>query len=111
MGFGSWEVWAVDLVVLSGVLLALLYTYFHKNYTYWEKQHIPYLKPKFPFGNMADSFLMRKGIGEAWVSKSIDNTNILLLVVGDFRAVLPWSSGLGSGCFAQNFVRHLQRWR
>lgn len=68
MGLGSWEVWAIDFAVLSFILLFLVYNYFRKNYTYWEKQNIPYLKPKFPFGNMEDSFLMRKGIGEAWVN-------------------------------------------
>lgn len=70
MGLGSWEVWAIDFVVLSMVLVFLLYSYFNKNYSYWKKQNIPYLKPKFPFGNMADSFLMKKGIGEAWVSEN-----------------------------------------
>lgn len=98
MGFGSWDIWAVDAAILLAVLAGLIYTYFRQNYTYWEKQNIPFLKPKFPFGNMEDSFLMRKGIGETWVRKRQMFPNLIStknLTGGSLQKRRGWKSPRG----------------
>jgi cytochrome P450 family 6 len=44
-------------------VLAVLYAYFKMSFTYWKKRNVPYVAPKFPFGNVADAVFFRKSIG------------------------------------------------
>jgi len=57
---GSWC--AISTVVLGGVVL--LYLYLTHNYDYWRKRGVPYVKPLPLFGNMKDTVLSRKSMGE-----------------------------------------------
>jgi len=48
---------------LSACVLAVVYAYFKVSFTYWKKKNVPYVEPKFPFGNFADALCLRKSIG------------------------------------------------
>ncbi|KAJ8964150.1 hypothetical protein NQ314_005091 [Rhamnusium bicolor] len=41
----------VDTLLLTTTLLVLVFSYFHHAYKYWEKRKVPFLQPKFPYGN------------------------------------------------------------
>ncbi|XP_070493933.1 cytochrome P450 6a2-like [Chironomus tepperi] len=58
------------VIIFSAVLLIVtaIYLYFKKNYAFFEKEGIPYLKPTFPFGNV-------QGIGSKYHISTI-MTNI-----------------------------------
>jgi len=45
-------------------VLAAVYVYFKKSFTYWKKRNVPYVEPIFPFGNFADAFFLRKTLGQ-----------------------------------------------
>ena len=57
---GSWS--AIGTFVLGGVVL--LYLYLTHNHSYWRKRGVPYVKPLPLFGNMKDTVLSRKSMGE-----------------------------------------------
>jgi cytochrome P450 family 6 len=56
----------LDLYVgaLTACVLAVLYVYFKLSTTYWKKRNVPYVAPKFPFGNFADALFNRKSVGD-----------------------------------------------
>jgi cytochrome P450 family 6 len=56
----------LDVQLLAVCVFALLYAYFKLSYTYWKKRNVPYIKPKFPFGNLGDALLFRKSIGQTY---------------------------------------------
>jgi hypothetical protein len=58
--FGSW--WAISTVLLGGV--GLLYLYLTRTHDYWRKRGVPYVKPLPVFGNLKDSMLATKTLGE-----------------------------------------------
>lgn len=49
--------------------LLILYVYYSwtSAYTYWKRRNVPYLKPKFPFGNVKDVLLLKKNFQDSWV--------------------------------------------
>jgi cytochrome P450 family 6 len=51
---------------LAVCVLAVLYAYFKLKFTYWKKRNVPYVAPKFPFGNFADASFFRKSIGHVY---------------------------------------------
>lgn len=55
-------------VLIVTVIAALFYVYwsFKKSYSYFECHGVPYLKPNFFFGNMADAILLRKSLSEVY---------------------------------------------
>jgi len=57
---GSWS--AIGTFVLGGVVL--LYLYLTWNHGYWRKRGVPYVKPLPLFGNMMDTVLSVKSMGE-----------------------------------------------
>ncbi|XP_073998584.1 cytochrome P450 6j1-like isoform X2 [Rhodnius prolixus] len=50
------------------LLIAALWFYYWmiKEYKYWEKQGVQFIKPEFPFGNLVDMVMMRKTAGEVY---------------------------------------------
>lgn len=48
------------LIILA---LAAIYLYFKQIFGYWEHQGFPYIKPKFPFGNLASVALGKSSFG------------------------------------------------
>jgi cytochrome P450 family 6 len=42
----------LELVLLVGGCVALLYAYVWQKFGFWARQNVPYIKPKFPFGNL-----------------------------------------------------------
>jgi cytochrome P450 family 6 len=63
MGFLS-DSLLLEVGTLLTFILALVYIYFKWSFTYWKKRNVPYIEPKFPFGNLLDVFLTRKTFGE-----------------------------------------------
>lgn len=59
------------LLAILFVLIATLYLYFKKTYSYWEQRKIPYLKPVVPFGNFQNvitrNWTLGQGFGEAYL--------------------------------------------
>ncbi|PSN38879.1 hypothetical protein C0J52_18964 [Blattella germanica] len=45
-----------------------VYFYFQRAFKYWEKKKAPFIKPSFPFGNFADSVLLKQSVGELFSS-------------------------------------------
>lgn len=43
----------VDTIILASIGLLLFYLKFLFNFQYWKHRNIPYLPPKFPFGNIS----------------------------------------------------------
>lgn len=52
--------WVVNVIGVLVAFVVTLVTYFQWNFQYWKKKNVPYLEPKFPFGNMENP-LTRKG--------------------------------------------------
>lgn len=42
----------LDILTIITTLLFGVYTYFQWLYKYWERKHVPYVTPKFPFGTI-----------------------------------------------------------
>jgi len=57
---GSWSV--ISTFVLGCVIL--LYLKLTRNHSYWRKRGVPYVKPLPLFGNMKDTVLSIKSMGE-----------------------------------------------
>lgn len=57
---------ALIFTSLLVTLLVTAYLYVKNAYSYWKRKGIPYKKPSFPFGNLGDSFLQRKSLGETF---------------------------------------------
>lgn len=55
-----------SLWTLPFVAVGLLYLYLTRNNDYWKKRGVPYVKPGLLFGNLKDSFLAKKTIGECY---------------------------------------------
>lgn len=53
----------VEIAIALASLFALVYYYITKNYNYWEKKGVVYVKPKFPFGTFQEQFLGQKDAG------------------------------------------------
>ncbi|CAG9834257.1 unnamed protein product [Diabrotica balteata] len=50
--------YGISLLLVAAVSL---YAYFLYSYTYWSKKGVPYLEPKFPYGNCISMFAKAKG--------------------------------------------------
>lgn len=46
----------IDVVAVLLAIFAVIYANFMWNYQYWKRKNIPYLKPRFPYGNMQVPF-------------------------------------------------------
>lgn len=51
------------ILYLLILLCTVLYIWIKRVYSYWERTKFPFIKPTFPFGNVADSALGRKCMG------------------------------------------------
>jgi cytochrome P450 family 6 len=60
------ETLVLDVGVFAACAFAVVYTYFLVSYTYWKKRNVPYIKPNFPFGNIAGTFFGRQNFGHAY---------------------------------------------
>jgi len=51
-------------VILSGIAALVLFVYyaFYAKYKYFENRGVPGPKPKFPFGNTPNIFLMKRNL-------------------------------------------------
>jgi hypothetical protein len=56
--------WAISTILLSALGLFYLYRYFTNSHNYWKKRGIPYVKPVPVFGNLLDTALAKKTLGE-----------------------------------------------
>jgi cytochrome P450 family 6 len=52
------------VVALAASVLAVVYVYFKKSFSYWKNRNVPYVEPIFPAGNFAEALLLRKTIGQ-----------------------------------------------
>ena len=52
------------VVALTACVLAVVYVYFKKSFSYWKNRNVPYVEPIFPAGNFAEALLLRKTIGQ-----------------------------------------------
>lgn len=54
-------------LIFSSVLLTLIvtaYLYVKNIFSYWHRKGVPYLQPKFPFGNFPNSILQKSSFSE-----------------------------------------------
>jgi cytochrome P450 family 6 len=67
----------LDVGTLVACLLAAVYIYFKKSFSYWKERKVPYIEPTFPFGNFKDQILLRKTIGHVFsdIYKKLDGEN------------------------------------
>ena len=63
MGFLS-DSLLLEVGTLLTSTVAVVYIYFKWSFTYWKKRNVPYIKPKFPFGNLLDVIFTRKTLGD-----------------------------------------------
>lgn len=49
------------------VVSLLVYYVWTSAYKYWKRRKVPYLQPKFPFGDVGDVFLFRKNFRDSWL--------------------------------------------
>nr|CAD7603115.1 unnamed protein product [Timema genevievae] len=54
----------LDIVLFLSLIISTLYLYLTRNFNYWKKKGIPYLKPTPFFGNLKDIILQKQHIGE-----------------------------------------------
>lgn len=57
--------WIEASLVFTLVALLAYYTW-TSAYTYWKRRNVPYLKPKFPFGNVAEVIFFRENFRDSW---------------------------------------------
>ncbi|KAK9738440.1 hypothetical protein QE152_g9867 [Popillia japonica] len=55
----------IDTLILSLVAAYLLHKVFTRNFNYWKRKGIPYIKPTFFFGNYYDILMFKKTIGHS----------------------------------------------
>ncbi|KAK9696322.1 Cytochrome P450 [Popillia japonica] len=58
---GIMEIRSQDLVILLGSVTLCLYLYIKWIYNYWGRRNVPYLKPRFPFGNVEPIWATKLG--------------------------------------------------
>ncbi|XP_067006627.2 cytochrome P450 6k1 [Anabrus simplex] len=56
----------LDLGILLLGLLTVCYVYLSRNYNFWAKKGVPFVKPSPIVGNFMDIVLLRKQIGNFW---------------------------------------------
>jgi cytochrome P450 family 6 len=49
---------------ITACVIAVLYVYFKLSITYWKKRNVPYVEPKFPFGNFAEASFNSKTVAD-----------------------------------------------
>lgn len=57
------QLYSIDTVILFIVTLYLLYKFLNRNFDYWKRRGVPYLKPRILFGNYYDIMMFKKPIG------------------------------------------------
>lgn len=55
---------SITLTSICLVLITTVYLYVKKTFSYWQRIGIPYLEPKFPFGNFPNVILQRISFSE-----------------------------------------------
>lgn len=78
-----------SLIILASLLAIFfisVYSYVRNAFSYWQRKGVPFLKPNFPFGNIANSFLQRVSLAEE-LKKFYDNSNEPVL--GIYTTVKP----------------------
>ncbi|XP_049816587.1 cytochrome P450 6g1-like [Schistocerca nitens] len=51
------ESWLTEVLVALSLVVAAVYAWFSYSYKYWQRKGVPYLEPRFPFGNVYNSFV------------------------------------------------------
>lgn len=55
--------WIVDIISILSVLISTILVFFKYKFSYWERRRIPFLTPKFPFGNIEDLAKQKENFG------------------------------------------------
>nr|UVK78545.1 cytochrome P450 [Anoplophora glabripennis] len=74
--------WLIDISLLLSITVYILYKYFSRNYDYWKKKGVYYLKPKPFIGNLYDVITFKKTMAH-WqqdVYKSTDGPYVGVFV-------------------------------
>lgn len=77
------------LLAITTGLVFLLYWYFKRVYTYWEKRNIPYLKPSIPFGNFTKVANRQWTLGQAFGELYLEMKKMGLKHGGVFALTRP----------------------
>ncbi|XP_049815561.1 probable cytochrome P450 6a14 isoform X2 [Schistocerca nitens] len=51
------ESWLTEVLVALSLVVVAVYAWFSYSYKYWQRKGVPYLEPRFPFGNVYNSFV------------------------------------------------------
>lgn len=73
-------------ILLIGVVTA--YAFVKYSYSYWDRKGFKSIKPKFPFGNLRDSFLQRICQGEEYRNLYRKSTEPFVGIYGFVRPIL-----------------------
>lgn len=67
------------LLFLLNAITILLFCYINRKFTYWQRVNVPYIKPKFPYGNitgMGTTIHHSKLLQNIYTVNSKENRNI-----------------------------------
>ncbi|KAF5281261.1 hypothetical protein FQA39_LY05147 [Lamprigera yunnana] len=54
----------MEIIIITLVLTAFLYSYFKKTFRYWKERNVPYEKTKCLFGNLLDMLMEKESLGK-----------------------------------------------
>lgn len=76
------------IVAIVLVLFATAYILVKYTYLYWQRRGIKYLQPRFPFGNLEQSFLQKRSNAEDYDALYKQTTEPFIGVFGVFQPIL-----------------------
>lgn len=56
----------LEIIIGIALLCMLFYWYMTSDYSYWKNRNVPFLEPKFPYGNIKDQVTNAKSIGHCF---------------------------------------------
>lgn len=65
---------AVTIIAVLITFIGIIYVYVKYAFSYWQRKGIPYIEPKFPFGNLTDSLTQRSSLPDEF-RKYYESTN------------------------------------
>lgn len=71
---------------LLATLVATAYLFVKNAFSYWQRKGVPFVQPKFPFGNFTNSFLQKMSFAEE-LKEVYDNS--IEPVLGIYTTVKP----------------------
>lgn len=78
----------LDIVAVLAILIGGAYGYFKYVYTYWERRGVKYIKPSFPLGNFAQTFLQRFSVGQLVEKLYHETSEPFIGIYGVIRPIL-----------------------